>query len=216
MKSKVLHHYESIAGEFTELSNKYCNERYIKEIVKYIDGEMAVLEVGCGTGLFLSKLRARKRIGCDFSQGLLTQFKKEDIILVQADAEHLPFRENSFDVVYSINLLEHVPHPELAIREANRVLKKGGKLIIITPNGDIRLLLELADMLRLKAPEGPHRFLTSCRLRRLIQKQNMAVLKFKRFVIFPKGPRFMLDFFEVLERLFWFAGFFQLVVLEKR
>jgi len=53
---------------------------------------------------------------------------------IVADAEFLPFRDNSFDLVYSRNVLEHLPNPLNALCEQKRVCKEGGRISIITDN----------------------------------------------------------------------------------
>lgn len=50
------------------------------------------------------------------------------------DWQKLPFKSNYFDVVYCKNVLEHLTNPGFALKEMHRVLKKGGKLILITDN----------------------------------------------------------------------------------
>lgn len=217
MKKEVLEHYEGIAGKFTDLSNQYCNERYRREISSFIGKEDSVLDIGCGTGLLLSKLEAKKRVGVDLSAALLSQLKKKELNLIRADAERLPFKERTFDVAYSVNLLEHVPHPAQVVSEGMRVLKNGGKLILITPNGDMSLFLEIADRLKLKAPEGPHKFLGSRRMKSLIKremKDSARIAKYNKFVLVPKGPKKLLRLAERLERGLPF-GFFHILVLEK-
>jgi SAM-dependent methyltransferase len=52
---------------------------------------------------------------------------------VQADAYHLPFRDEAFDVVLCAEVLEHMHSPALALREFRRVLRSGGKLLLTTP-----------------------------------------------------------------------------------
>lgn len=59
---------------------------------------------------------------------------RPNVIKCNVDEEKLPFPENFFDEVYSRNLLEHLKNPGVVIKEMKRVLKKGGKLIIITDN----------------------------------------------------------------------------------
>ena len=52
---------------------------------------------------------------------------------VFGDGKHLPFRDASVDTVLSTEVLEHVPRPELLVREMARVVKPGGKLLITVP-----------------------------------------------------------------------------------
>jgi ubiquinone/menaquinone biosynthesis C-methylase UbiE len=56
--------------------------------------------------------------------------------LVLLDATHLPFNDNSFDLVTIFHVLEHIEKGETALSEIYRVLKKGGTTLIVTPNGD--------------------------------------------------------------------------------
>lgn len=214
MKEEVLKHYEDIADEFTDISNEYCNQRYLQEISKYVKSKFSILELGCGTGLLLSKLKAKQRTGCDLSPKLIKQFKHKNIKLVQGDAEKLSFESSKYDLVFHVNLLEHVPNPSRVVQEANRVLKKGGKQIIITPNGDIGWLLEIAEKLKLKTPEGPHKFLTTKTMKELLYGLPISVISSSKFILFPKGPKFILNTAEKLEK-FIPLGFFHLFILKK-
>jgi SAM-dependent methyltransferase len=59
---------------------------------------------------------------------------RSQTVNIVADAEFLPFRGNSFDLIYSRNVLEHLPNPLNALREQKRVCKEGGRISIITDN----------------------------------------------------------------------------------
>src|SRR5262249_13920996 len=50
--------------------------------------------------------------------------------ILQADLFHLPFQENTFDVIYSIGVLHHTPNCEQAFRQLPRLLKPGGKIAV--------------------------------------------------------------------------------------
>lgn len=56
---------------------------------------------------------------------------------IQLDAERLKFPANFFDVVVSFETIEHLPHPKRFISDCYRVLKKGGRLILSSPNKSI-------------------------------------------------------------------------------
>jgi len=53
---------------------------------------------------------------------------------VVADAQHLPFRDGIFEEVYASHLIEHLSDPARFLREARRVLRRGGEVILWTPN----------------------------------------------------------------------------------
>lgn len=57
-----------------------------------------------------------------------------NIHLIKADAHHLPFRHEQFDLVISSELIDYLNKPALFLRDAHRVLKKNGALLLTTPN----------------------------------------------------------------------------------
>ena len=98
---------------------------------KYVMGR-DVLEVGCGTGLILRRVEplARRAIGVDLSEGMLSQAAARGLDVVEADARALPFADGSFDVTCSFKMLAHVPNVEKAVREMTRVTRPGGHLLL--------------------------------------------------------------------------------------
>jgi SAM-dependent methyltransferase len=91
-----------------------------------------VLDVGCGNGAYLARLQARGAIatGCDLSLGMLEASAGAQ--LVNADAQHLPFRQETFDVVLGAHMLYHVPDQRRAVAEMRRVLAPGGTCVVVT------------------------------------------------------------------------------------
>lgn len=111
------------------------------QLAGFIDG-LDVLEVGCGAGdfsLHLDTLGARV-IGTDFSSRAIeiAESKREaqssTARFQVSDAQSLPFSDNSIDIVFSCECLEHVPNPYAALCEMHRVLKPSGRLILTTEN----------------------------------------------------------------------------------
>lgn len=82
-----------------------------------------ILNVGCGNSTF----------GTHFVD--LYPSRKE-VIKCNIDAEKLPFSNSYFDVVYSSNVFEHLTNCGFVMKEMHRVLKKNGKLILITDNAN--------------------------------------------------------------------------------
>jgi len=96
-----------------------------------------LLDVGCGLGHFTAKFaRTHDAVGIDLSSHALsfagTRYQEPEFVC--ADALTLPFRAPSFDVVVCNNIVEHVDSPGNLLRECHRVLKRGGFLIVSTPN----------------------------------------------------------------------------------
>ena len=184
MDREVTKYYDSIAEDYDERSNKFARDRFREEISHYIYENDAVLELGCGSGMLLSELNAKKKVGIDSSPGMIRQPNWGGVTLLKQDAEKLKFRNRTFDVVYSVNLLEHTAHPERVISEAERVLKESGKLIIITPNGDMEFILNIIEWLGLKIPEGKHRFISKKELFTIIDKKRVMEYKTLVFGLF--------------------------------
>lgn len=102
-----------------------------------------VLDIGCGTGTWIAMiagcdLPARRLIGLDYASVMcrMAQQKAEAVgdrrlQFVRGDAEHLPFDDGSFDVLTCSNSFHHYPHQAAAIREMRRVLRPGGRLMLV-------------------------------------------------------------------------------------
>jgi SAM-dependent methyltransferase len=112
------------------------------ERLALVAGE-AVLEVGCGTGVFLPGLAtlvgpAGRVVGLDHAPAFLAQSRERlatadlagRVELVEADAQHLPFDDATFDAAHCERVLMHVEDPAGAIREMQRVVRPGGRLVV--------------------------------------------------------------------------------------
>lgn len=94
-----------------------------------------VLEVGCGTGHWAIELHplVQRIVGLDFSFGMLEQARAQNdkLLLTNGDANHLPFPSGSFDLVLSVNALQHYTDQRAFIVEARRLLRADGALAIV-------------------------------------------------------------------------------------
>lgn len=117
-------------------------KRIVNTLLEYKSRDSKVLDLGCGIGLSLSFIGQvfKNSIGCDISENSVKATKeilkkhkiKTSVILCKKDK--LPFKDNYFDIVTFIEVIEHVENPDAVLKEIRRVLKSDGILHITTAN----------------------------------------------------------------------------------
>jgi SAM-dependent methyltransferase len=103
-------------------------------IKKFIPPPARVLEVGCGTGnvsSFLS-LKGYVATGCEFYPDAIGK-AWPGFLIVQGDANDLPFKDNSFDIVGLFDVIEHFQDDTTLLKKTVRVVKEGGIIIVTVP-----------------------------------------------------------------------------------
>ena len=97
-----------------------------------------VLEIGCGSGMGLPYLagHSRRVVGGDYTMGLLQEARSHlpTNDLVRLDAQHLPFRDGSFDAVLMLEMIYYIADQDAAFAECRRVLRPDGALMVCVPN----------------------------------------------------------------------------------
>lgn len=139
-----------------------------------------ILDVGSGPGLFSAPLGDKNfLLGADLSLQML-RLCEAGFNSVQGRGEELPFKEDSFDVVLAIEVLQSLSDPRAFLKELSRVTRKGGTLIFSTLNQDSLLHRALR-------PLGGYENLHFHRLKEILQilKEEELVLKETTFLAFP-------------------------------
>lgn len=116
---------------------RFGQDRRLAMIERYAPLEgRRILDAGCGLGMYVRAFRqfSQEVYGIDLDADRIAQASRELPNLQVACAEHLPFGDDVFDVVLSHEVLEHVGDDRAAAREAVRVLRPGGRLIVFVPN----------------------------------------------------------------------------------
>ncbi len=97
-----------------------------------------ILEIGVGEGHVMTRVRERfpaaTLVGLDLPDAELAgHWRSEGLPCMFGDATRLPFADGTFDLVMAIEVLEHVPGPDAALRELGRVCAGGGTLVASVP-----------------------------------------------------------------------------------
>jgi len=150
----MAYHRNQAAHEFARWSGSYdrCILQWLlfrpshRAMIRRIaavagDRPTRVLDVGCGTGVFAERIcqavPSARVWGVDLSADMLGQGKGRwrrqagRIRPVQGDSERLPFADGSFDFVACANSFHHYPRQDRAVAEMHRVLRPGGRLLLI-------------------------------------------------------------------------------------
>ena len=140
-------------------TNQYGWYRWEFEHLQVQPGER-ILDIGCGPAeLWKSQIKRlpnkAELVLCDLSRGMAAAAKSatsgNSVLCCAADAQHIPFESESFDLVTANHMLYHVPDIQCAVAEIRRVLRPGGRLVAAT-NG-LDHMKELTDLIRSMAPD---------------------------------------------------------------
>lgn len=131
--------FATVAGEWDQLRDDLFGGQFsIQALLGLLPDDWIVGDLGCGTGLLLSVLSTSVHsvIGVDGSDEMLAAARARAGHLANVDVrlgtlEALPIDDNTLDAALMVLVLHHLPAPALALTEARRVLKPGGRLLIV-------------------------------------------------------------------------------------
>jgi SAM-dependent methyltransferase len=147
--------------------------------LRFLRGEVRpedrALDVGCGTGEFTAALAGAgaQAVGVEVASGAVERARARhpglDFRLVPIDGP-LPLEDNSFDLVWASEVIEHVTDTARWLSEVRRVLAPAGRLLVTTPSHG-RLRVAVFGMERFSEPLGEHLHLyTKGSLRALLKE----------------------------------------------
>lgn len=154
--------------------------RWLFDINVPIEGRsgLRVIEVGSGFGDVLIYLGARgcKVLGTDLSKAASVKAREYGVEVRIGNLVELALPESSFDVAILCHSLEHVPDPDVELRELSRLLAPGGRIHIAVPNGEaVRLTLDGVEWAHLSHPLHFWYF-DALNLTRLLERHGFRVV----------------------------------------
>ncbi|MGO8909004.1 MAG: class I SAM-dependent methyltransferase [Bradyrhizobium sp.] len=110
---------------------------YRQRAASFVPAGSRVLDVACGSGANIPWLReGREYFGVDISSTGLRRAENAGVPLACADADALPFADGTFDAVIATNVLEHSTDPVRTLGEMRRVVRPGGRVVLLGPAWD--------------------------------------------------------------------------------
>jgi len=108
---------------------------YAKDTLSYIHNGR-LLDVGCGNGRFIRRMNSLgwQCEGVEFNETAVNVCRQAGLQVFHGELKNAHFADNSFDVVTARQLIEHLPDPAGFVQEITRILKPGGRFVVITPN----------------------------------------------------------------------------------
>ena len=122
-----------------------------REAASLLPENASILEIGCGAGAnFEYYPKCRRAVSSEISIEMLriAKGKRVENHLIQADAESLPFGEGEFDAAFATLVFCSIPEPQRAFAELRRVVRAGGKVILlehVRPEGLLGPMFDLLD-----------------------------------------------------------------------
>ncbi len=147
--------YDKFAGSYDKLFapfEKRFLAKWRKETLSFLPETAQILEIGAGTGAnFEFYPNCQNAVASEISFKMLecARSKTDEIALVRANAETLPFAANSFDAAFATLVFCSLPNPENAFTELQRVVKQSGKIILlehVRPNGLLGYIFDFLNV----------------------------------------------------------------------
>lgn len=177
--------------------NPEWSEQLFQEIMGAAAGRESVLDYGCGMGYAYQRQLAqsvKRYIGADVSQMAVAQANKRgfEALLINSNNSQVDLPDASVEAVVTIEVMEHLFDPLLAMRELNRVLKPDGRIVVTVPNFGYHAW-RLMALLRAQVPSEPEnpkknrfngvhiRYFSKLMLKRLLHEAGFVDIKIGKF-----------------------------------
>jgi SAM-dependent methyltransferase len=173
-------------------------ERHLQRVIRHLAPAEhdRILEVGCGRGFLARRVQSYSTgtQGIDVNPESVRHGVARNLRVM--DVAHLDFEDAAFDKIYSFHAIEHLPDLGSALGEMARVLRPGGRLLLVYPAEPIRGLFAVPSAVRmfrnpLRARQLHVHKLTPRRLRRLIRAADLPLQHVRSELTLLLMPQFV-------------------------
>lgn len=181
-------YFDSIAPK--RIRQRKAKSYYWDDITNYcnyfVHEDHAVLEIGCGTGELLHQLKAKRKVGIDFSEAMLLQAKAQfpELELHAMAAEDLQLNER-FDLIILSNLIGYLDDIQDVLTKLHRVCHSNTKIIITHYSFIWEPVLKLGEFMGYKTKTPVQNWLSVAEINNMLFLSEFHVYRNSRRMIFP-------------------------------
>jgi len=210
-KEEVEEHFDKIAPEYDSWKEK--NSYYYNTLKFFISNMIpkgsSILDVGCGTGEILGFMEPSRGVGVDISEEMIKLAIKKfpDQEFIHSSIEDLDIDEK-FDYIIMVDIMDHVYDVMDIFNSIYKFCKPTTKIYITTINPLWEPILEVAEKMKEKMPEGPHNFIDRRSLAKMLELINFSLSYSGYLLLLPKyipGLSYLAN--SIGTRLWPFRGF---------
>ncbi len=186
---RIQNHFNKIASDydFYKQKNQFYYHNLKTLLQSLIQPSSRVLEVGCGTGDLLASLKPQVGLGLDLSPEMinLAKAKHHQNNLSFSTKELSAFLGKKFDYIFMSDVIEHLPNPTKIFQDINKLMTPKTQFICTMANPKWEPFLMIAEIMKLKMPEGPHHRWSLAQTNTFLTKSGMKSIKHDYLLLAP-------------------------------
>lgn len=188
MNSSKISYFDALSEH--RIRQRKAKGYYWNDITRYCEyfthEGLSVLEIGCGTGELLNGIKAKRKVGIDFSEGMIAQAKKQfpELELYVMPAEKLEFTEK-FDLIILSNLIGYLNDIQDVFTQLHCVCHANTKIIITYYNFLWEPVLKFGELIGYKTKTPQQNWLSLSEISSLLELSGFSVYRHSRRMILP-------------------------------